>query len=264
MLLAIDIGNTNSVFAVFDGERLQGKWRLSSDARRTADEYAILLKELMALSGLVLKDISAVITSSVVPQTQFAIRQLCENYFRCKPLVVGQEGARMDIAIKTDSPQEVGADRLVNAIAAYSRYQQACIIIDFGTATTFDVVAGNGDYLGGMIAPGINLSLDALHRAAAKLPEVNIQKPEKVIGKSTVAAMQSGIYYGYLGLIEGNIMRIKSELAEGEVKVIATGGLAPLFAKATNVIDETDVELTLTGLMEIYMRNRGDNRRVYH
>lgn len=255
MLLAIDVGNTNIVFAVFAGEDVRGKWRLSTDARRTADEYAILLKELFALEGITFADIKNIIVSSVVPQSAYALKTLCKDYFGRKPMVVGKEGIKLGLAIKTDSPAEVGADRLVNAVAAFKKYKKACIVIDFGTATTFDVVDGKGDYLGGLIAPGINLSLDALHRAAAKLPEIGVEKPKQVIGKSTVSAMQSGIYYGYLGLIEGSITRIRKELKKN-LLTIATGGLAPLFAEATDAIDKADEDLTLYGLNEIYKRNK--------
>ena len=254
MLLAIDSGNTNIVFAVFEGEDLRGEWRSSSDARRTADEYGVWLAQLMQLSDLKPSDITDCVVATVVPETLFSLKTLCRKYFGCEPLVIGEPGVKLGLEVLADSPDEVGADRLVNAAAAHSRYGGPLIIIDFGTATTFDVVDDRGNYFGGVIAPGINLSLDALHMAAAKLPRVAVQKPVTVIGRRTVPAMLSGVYWGYMGLLEGLVSRIKEEYGEG-MKVIATGGLAPLFAEGTPIIDYLDQGLTLRGLSEIHQRN---------
>jgi type III pantothenate kinase len=257
MLLAIDSGNTNIVFAVYDGDARRGEWRSSSDAKRTADEYSVWLNQLMALDGLGTDDIDDAIIANVVPETQFSLKTLCRKYFGCDPLIVGEPGVDLGIEILVEVPDEVGADRLVNAVAAHRRYGGPLIIIDFGTATTFDVVDENGNYFGGVIAPGINLSLDALHSAAAQLPRVAVERPERVIGKHTVPAMMSGIYWGYIGLIEGLVARIIDEFGT-PMKVVATGGLAPLFAKGTEAIETLDLELTLRGLAEIHQRNSGE------
>lgn len=255
MLLAIDAGNTNTVFAIFEGEKLLGKWRMATDARRTADEYAVWLLQLMGTKKLAAKDVTQAIIATVVPQTLFALKTLCRQYMKADALVVGSEDVDVGMKVEVTTPSEVGADRLVNAVAARKQHGNGLIILDFGTATTFDVVSHKGTYAGGVIAPGINLSLEALHRAAAKLPNVAVTKPKRVIGKGTVTAMQSGIFYGYLGLIEGIISRIKAETGK-KMKVIATGGLAPLFAKSTTAIDELDEDLTIWGLREINARNR--------
>ena len=232
MLLTIDAGNTNIVFAVFEGETLRGEWRSSSDTRRTADEYGIWLAQLMALGDLKREAVDAAIIATVVPETLYSLKLLCRKYFHADPLIVGEPSVKLGIDVKVESPEEVGADRLVNAVGAHARHGGPLIVIDFGTATTFDVIDKDGNYRGGAIAPGINLSLDALHAAAAKLPRVAVQRPQSVIGRRTVGAMQSGIYWGYVGLIEGLTERIKEEFGE-DMKVIATGGLAPLFADAT-------------------------------
>jgi len=256
MLLAIDSGNTNIVFAVFDGDHLRGEWRTSTNAERTADELGVWLTQLLTIEGLRREDIHAAIIASVVPAMMFNLKTLCRRYFGCEPRVVGTDGVDLGLSILLDRPEEVGADRLVNAVAAHRRYQGALIVIDFGTATTFDVVDQSGNYCGGAIAPGINLSLEALHMAAAQLPRVAIGRPRQVIGKSTVPAMQSGIFWGYISLIEGLVRRIKDEYG-GEMTVVATGGLAPLFADASPVIDALDADLTLRGLLEIHRRNAG-------
>tara|TARA_Y100001970_G_C14259053_1_gene878017 strand:- start:2044 stop:2820 length:777 start_codon:yes stop_codon:yes gene_type:complete len=255
MLLAIDVGNTNTVFAVFVGDKLQGQWRAATDPRRTADEYAVWLGQLFESAGLDLNDIDASILSTVVPQGLFAVSDLCERYCGCKPIVVGDEGVSLGIDVHVDRPGEVGADRLVNAVGAYSNYDSALILIDFGTATTFDIIDQHGSYEGGVIAPGVNLSLEALHQAAAQLPRVAIRKPDMVIARSTVPAMESGIYWGYLGLIEGIVSRIKTDFQE-KMQVIATGGLAPLFANGTSSIDSVDADLTIRGLLAIYKLNK--------
>ncbi len=255
MLLAIDSGNTNIVFAVFDEEEKRAEWRSSSDSKRTADEYGVWLSQLMGLEGIERDAISDCIVATVVPESLYALKTLCRKYFHCEPLIVGEDGVDLGLAVLVGPADEVGADRLVNAGAAHRRYGGPLIVIDFGTATTFDVVDDDGNYFGGVIAPGINLSLDALHMAAAKLPRVAVQKPETVIGRGTVPAMLSGVYWGYVGLIEGLVARIKAEYGS-PMKVVATGGLAPLFAEATDEIEFLDGDLTLRGLAEIYRRNR--------
>ena len=254
MLLAIDSGNTNIVFAIYDGDERRGEWRSSSDAKRTADEYGVWLSQLMAIDGLRTQDVDAGIIANVVPETLFSLKTLCRKYFACDPLIVGEPEVELGIDILVDAPDEVGADRLVNAVAAHHRFGGPLIIIDFGTATTFDVVDEDGNYFGGVIAPGINLSLDALHAAAAQLPRVAVQRPKRVIGKQTVPAMMSGVYWGYIGLIEGLVARIGDDFG-APMKVVATGGLAPLFAEGTDAIEELDLELTLRGLAEIHQRN---------
>lgn len=256
MLLAIDSGNTNTVFAIFDDDgNVLGQWRASSTPERTADELGVWLMQLLALGDIECTSINSAIIATVVPTTLFGLKTLCRTYFDADPLVVGEQGVKLGIDVLLDQPQEVGADRLVNAISAHQRYGGPLIIVDFGTATTFDVVDGNGNYVGGVIAPGINLSQEALHMAAAKLPRVAICRPDRVIGKGTIEAMQSGIYWGYLSMIEGVAQRIGTEFG-ANMKVIATGGLAPLFAQSTDLIDCADGELTLRGLYAIYKLNR--------
>lgn len=256
MLLAIDSGNTNIIFAVYDeAERPRGSWRASTEARRTADEYAVWLTQLMALEGLRPADIDGAIIANVVPATMYALETLCRRYFRTEPLVIGEPGVELGLAVRIDRPEQVGEDRLVNAVAGHARFGGPLVIIDFGTATTFDVIAEDGAYEGGVIAPGVHLSLEALERAAAKLPRIAIRKPQRVIGKATAPAMESGAYWGYVGLIEGIVARVKAEYGR-PMKVIATGGLAPLFAPATPCIEEVDPELTLRGLRLIYRANR--------
>lgn len=254
MLLAIDIGNTNVVFAIFDGDTLRGEWRASSDVRRTADEYAVWLTQLMALHGLTRRDIDASIVASVVPEAVFNLVTLVTRYFNVSPQIIGDKNLKLGIGIKLDRPDEIGADRLVNAIAAKALLGAPVVVIDFGTATTFDVVDHDGDYAGGVIAPGINLSLQALYMAAAKLPRIAIKQTNTVIGTGTVSAMQSGIFWGYIGLIEGLLTRIRAEIGV-PLKTVATGGLAPLFATATPCFDVVDTDLTLTGLRLIHSRN---------
>ena len=257
MLLAIDCGNTNVVFAVFAGETTRGSWRISTDGQRTADEYAVWLTNLLAMERLTRADIDGAIIATVVPEALFDLQTLVRRYFGCEPLVVGDERVRLGITAAIDRPEEAGADRLVNALAASQRYCPPLIVIDFGTATTFDVVDRDGNYAGGAIAPGINLSLEALHMAAAKLPRVALKRPRQVIGKSTVPAMQSGVFWGYVGLIEGLVARIRTEFG-APMPVVATGGLAPLFGAATDAIDHLDPDLTLRGLALIYRANRSD------
>lgn len=257
MLLAIDSGNTNIVFAVFgDDGQVAGEWRSSTQANRTADEFGVWLLRVLEMAGIEPASITDAIIATVVPANLHALTQLCTRYFKATPLVIGQDGVDLGLVVKTDNPGEVGADRLVNAVAAVERYGAPLICVDFGTATTFDVIDAEGAYAGGAIAPGINLSLEALHMAAAKLPRVAVEKPAHVIGTSTVKAMQSGIYWGYVAMIEGMVQRIRIEYGADDMKVIATGGLAGMFAKATDVIGETDGDLTLRGLYAIFQRNR--------
>lgn len=254
MLLAIDSGNTNIVFAVFDGDTVRGEWRSSTTTDRTADEFGVWLTQLMSLADMKPKDIDAAIIATVVPATLFSLKTLCRKYFGIDPLVVGEPEVKLGLSVHLDRPEEVGADRLVNAVAAHKCYPGPLIVIDFGTATTFDVIDADGNYCGGAIAPGPNLSLEALHAAAAKLPRVAIGRPKQVIGKATVPAMQSGVFWGYIGLIEGLVARIQAEFG-ATMTVVATGGLAPLFNDATKVIQYIDSDLTLRGLLEIHRRN---------
>ena len=256
MLLAIEQGNTNTLFAVHDGAAWIAEWRSATESTRTADEYAVWLLQLLELEGLTLKDLTGCIISSVVPQSMFNLRNLSRRYLKVEPMVIG-ENVDLGIAINIEKPNEAGADRLVNAIGGFVQYGGPLIIIDSGTATTFDVVGPNGSFEGGVIAPGINLSMQALHTAAAKLPRVAIQRPQsnRVIGTDTVSAMQSGVYYGYIGLIDGLVERIKKEYAK-PMKVIATGGVASLFMGATLKIDHFDGDLTIRGMLEIWRRNK--------
>jgi type III pantothenate kinase len=254
MLLAINSGNTNTVFALFDGEQLKGVWKAAANHKRTGDEYAVWLTQLMALEGYWREDVSAVIVSNVVPAVTFNLKALCRRYFKTEPRFVGEDGVELGVKVLLDRPEEVGADRVVNAIGGKARFGAPLIVVDIGTATTFDVVDADGNYCGGAIAPGINLSLQALEMAAAKLPHVAIRRVDKVIGKSTVPAMQSGLFWGYVGLIEGLVSRIKAEFGQ-PMRVIATGGLAPLFEGATSVIEAVDPVLTLWGLRLIHERN---------
>jgi type III pantothenate kinase len=253
MLLAIDAGNTNVVFAVHDGAEWRGRWRIATRADRTSDEYAVWLMQLVQLQGLGLDAFKACIISSVVPQSIFNLRNLSRRYLKVEPLVIG-DNAELGIEVRIEKPSEAGADRLVNAIGGFMSYGGPLIIIDSGTATTFDVVGADGAFEGGVISPGVNLSMQALHTAAAKLPRVAIQRPERIIGKDTVEAMQAGVFWGYIGLIEGLISRIKQDYGH-PMKVIATGGIVSLFEGATDAIDVFDGDLTIRGMLEIYRRN---------
>lgn len=255
MLLAINANNTNTVFAVWDGDRLEGAWRTSTDVKRTADEYVVWLDHLLSLGGLSRDRISGAIVASVVPEANFNLDKLCKDYCASTPLMVGEETVELGVKALVERPEEVGADRLVNTVAVHDRYPGAAIVVDFGTATTFDVVDEDGNYRGGVIAPGINLSLHALEAAAAKLPSVPIRRTSEVIGTSTVACMQSGIFWGYVGLIEGLVTRIKAEFGV-PMRVIATGGLAPLFENSSPMIEKVDGTLMLWGLRLVYARNR--------
>jgi type III pantothenate kinase len=253
MLLAIEQGNTNTLFAVHDGQSWIAQWRAATNSSRTADEYAVWLSQLLAMAGLQMGAMDACIISSVVPQSIFNLRNLARRYLHVEPLVVG-DNADLGIEVRIDKPSEAGADRLVNAIGAHVAYPGDLIVIDSGTATTFDVIGADGGFEGGVIAPGINLSMEALHTAAAKLPRVAIQKPQRILGKDTVGAMQSGVFWGYVALIEGLIIRLKAEWGK-PMTVVATGGVASLFHGATVAIDRFDSDLTIRGLLEIHRRN---------
>ncbi len=254
MLLAIDAGNTNIVFAVHDGREIRAEWRAVTETTRTADEWAVMLGPLLQLNGLSFGDIDSAIIATVVPAALFDLRLLCRRYVKCEPLVIGDPDVDLGIKIHTDRPEAVGADRLVNTVSAHASYKGALIVVDFGTATTFDIVAENGDYEGGVIAPGVNLSAQALHQAAAMLPRVAVARTQSVIGKDTVPAMQSGLYWGYISLVEGIVARIKEEYGK-PMTVIGTGGLANLFFKQTPVIEHLDPDLTIRGLIMIHVRN---------
>ncbi|MCW3475210.1 type III pantothenate kinase [Limobrevibacterium gyesilva] len=253
MLLVVDAGNTNVVVAVHDGAQWRGIWRVATDPQRTSDEYAVWLLTLLNLSGVKREEVSAAVIGTVVPAALYHLRRLCRDWFDVEPLIAR---ATLDwgFDIKVDNPEEVGADRLLNALAGHRTYGGPLVVIDFGTATTFDVVDRDGAYLGGVIAPGINLSIEALHRAAARLPRIGIGRPQAVIGRGTVSAMQSGIYWGYVAMIEGLVARIQTEYG-GRLKVIATGGLAPLLAEGTTVIGHINPDLTLDGLRMLAERN---------
>jgi type III pantothenate kinase len=249
MLLAIDVGNTNLVFALVDGDEIKTRWRIATDPRRTADEYAVWLHQLLELEGYGRDDVDKVIIGTVVPRALHNLEVLSSKYFGVKPLVAGQDPVEWPIAFDVEEPQSVGADRALNAIAAHAKHPNDLIVIDFGTATTFDVVDFSGAYKGGIIAPGINLSLDALVSAAAKLPRIAIAAPtdESVVGRTTETQMLIGVYWGYVAMIEGLVTRLKAEIGR-PVKVVATGGLAILFDKNTDVFDVIEPDLTIQGL----------------
>lgn len=261
MLLVIDAGNTNIVFAVHDGATVRAEWRAVTETTRTADEYAVMLLPLLQLQGLNITDIDSAIIATVVPAALFDLKLLCRRYFKCEPMVVGDPDVYLGINVHTHRPGAVGADRLVNAIAAHASHDGALIVVDFGTATTFDVVSANGDYEGGVIAPGANLSAEALHQAAAMLPRVAVQRTQAVIGKDTEPAMQSGLFWGYIGLVEGLVARIKAEYGQ-PMTVIATGGLARVFFNQTPAIDFLDPDLTIRGLVLIHARNAASQASV--
>lgn len=254
MLLCIDTGNTNTVFSVWDGTRFLSVWRISTDHRRTADEYFTWLSTLMALQKLQL-DITDCIISSTVPRVVFNLRVLCHRYFDTRPMVVGRPDCLLPVAPRVDPGTTVGPDRLVNTVGAFDRHGPDLIVVDFGTATTFDVVDTDGAYVGGVIAPGVNLSLEALHMGAASLPHVDITMPGRVIGTNTVACIQSGIFWGYVGLVEGVVGKIREERGL-PMKVIATGGLAPLFEQGFDLFDAIEDDLTMHGLRLIHDYNK--------
>ncbi len=249
MLLAIDCGNTNTVFSIWNGTKFIATWRIASDHKKTADEYFVWLSSLMLLTKVEAKITEAII-SSTVPRVVFNLRVLCDRYFGCRPLVVGKPGCKLPVAPRVDQGTTVGPDRLVNTVGGFDRHGGDLIVVDFGTATTFDVVDSDGAYIGGVIAPGVNLSLEALHMAAAALPHVDVAKPLKAIGTNTVACMQSGVYWGYIGLIEVIVREVRRE-RDRPMKVIATGGLASLFAQGTELFHSIEDDLTMHGLVLI-------------
>ena len=255
MLLAIDTGNTNTLFAIHDGKDWVVEWRIATNATRTADEYAVWFHQLMEMQGFKFSDIEACVISTVVPQSLFNMRNLARRHLNVDPIIIGEDGVEIGIGIRNVNPKEVGADRLVTALGATKRYKGNLIIIDSGTATTFDVVSEDKHFEGGIIAPGINLSVKALHEAAAQLPRIEIKKPEKVIGTDTVGAMQSGIFWGYIGLIDGLVRKIIEEDGR-EFTVIGTGGVASLFKDASETIQHYDSNLTIDGLYEIWRLNK--------
>jgi len=256
MLLTIDVGNTNTKFAVYDGAAWRGQWRVSTDSTRTADEYAPWLAQLFEFAGMRFEDMTACIISNVVPQATFNLRNLARRYLNAEPMVVGEAGVNLGIEVRIDKPGEAGADRLVNAVGAFIAYGGPAVIIDSGTATTFDVIGPDGGFEGGVIAPGFNLALQALHTAAARLPRVEIRDPGRIIGRDTVSAMQAGIFWGYAELIDGLVRRIRAEYGQ-PMKTIATGGVASLFEGASETIDIFDQDITSRGLLEIFRRNGG-------
>lgn len=257
MLLVIDVGNTNTVFALHSGTDWISSWRSATDATRTADDYAVWLGTLMRMEGLELSRITGCIISSVVPQAKFNFRNLSRRYFDAEPMFIGEPETKLGVPIRIRRPEQVGADRLVAAIGAHILYEGSKLVIDSGTATTFDLVGPDGGFEGGIISPGINLSMRALHDAAAQLPRIAIQKPPQVIGQDTVSAMQSGVFWGYVDLIDGLVNRVKEEYS-GSLKVIATGGVASLFEGASETIDHFDQSLMEVGLLEVYRRNKKD------
>ena len=255
MLFVIDIGNTNIVLGLYEGDDLFESWRIGTKNSRTADEYGILIKELLTFSNVDSDSITDIIISSVVPPLESTIFEMAQKYFNIKPLIVGP-GLKSGISILYDNPKEVGADRIVNAVAALNKYGSPLIIVDFGTATTFDLITEKGEYGGGVIAPGIGISVEALFQRASKLTRVDLVRPKNVIGRNTVNSIQSGIIFGYVGLVDGIVARMKNE-AGVSARVLATGGLASLIAKESSSIDEVVENLTLEGLKIIYETNRG-------
>ena len=254
MLLAIDAGNTNIVFALYEGEKMRAQWRAVTQVSRTSDEYAVWFSQLLALEGLSFSDLDAAIIATVVPAVLFDLRDFCRKYLKTEPLLVGDPALNLGPKPQVDRPETVGADRLCNTVAAHERYKGAAIVVDFGTATNFDIVSQEGAFDGSVIAPGANLSIEALHQAAALLPRVAIHRAQKVIGRDTVSSMQSGVYWGYVGLITGLINGIKKEYGE-PMTVVATGGLSHLFRPDIPAIDHVDPDLTMRGLMLIHARN---------
>lgn len=256
MLLAINANNTNTKFAVIEGETIRGQWRIGTNPVCTDDEYAVWLSQLMSLGGIGREDINAAAIASVVPRANFELCALCREYFGVAPMVIGDPTISLGIEVLIDRPSEAGADRLMNAVGAHKQYGGPLIVVDFGTGTTLDVIDNHGNYVGGIIAPGIHLSVDALYEAAAKLPHIAVERPDRVIGRNTVDAMKSGVFWGYVGLVEGLIGRVRMEFGVPDMRAVATGGLARLFADSIETIDSTEPDLTLMGLCETYRRNR--------
>ncbi|HEV2500524.1 MAG TPA: type III pantothenate kinase [Terriglobia bacterium] len=259
MLLVIDVGNTNTVLGVYAGADLRGHWRLSTNREQTADEYGILIRNLLSLDGMQASSIKHVMVASVVPPLNTLLEEMAAKYFRLKPVFLGP-GTRTGMAILYDNPQDVGADRIANAVAAYEKLGGPCVVVDFGTAVTFDVVSARGEYLGGLIAPGIGVAAEALFQRAARLPRVEIREPETVIGSNTIGSMQSGLYYGAIGLVDGILDRLFTVLGK-TTKIVATGGQAQLVAAASKYELPVDSSLTLEGLRIIYERHATSTRR---
>ncbi len=254
MLLVIDIGNTHTVIGVFDGERLKRDWRINSDKKKTADEYGVLIQSIFNSSGLGLNEFHAVIIASVVPPLLQTFQAFCEKYLGLTPVVVGPD-IKTGMPILIDNPSEVGADRIVNGVAAFHQVRQACIVVDFGTATTFDCISSAGEYIGGVIMPGIGISMEALFQMTSKLPRVEITRPKTVIGKNTEDCMQAGIFFGYVSMVEGMVKRITKEMG-GKVYVMATGGIAEQIGRESKSIKKVDKMLTLKGLQLLYQLNQ--------
>ena len=259
MLLVIDTGNTNTLFAIHDGTDWAGQWRIATDPARTADEYAVWFYQLLQMAELDFAAIEGCVISTVVPQSLFNLRNLARRHMKIEPIIVGEPGVDLAMAVRLPNPEQVGADRLVNALGAAVRYDGPLILIDSGTATTFDIVSADRHFEGGIIAPGINLSMRALHEAAAQLPRIEIKRPESVIGRDTVSAMQSGVFWGYIGLIDGLVRRIQRE-DERDFTVVGTGGVASLFEGASETIEHYDADLTIRGLHEIWKLNHNDKK----
>lgn len=253
MILVMDVGNTNIVLGVYEGDELKYHWRVGTSRKKSEDEYGMFISNLLTHVGLEFKDIDGIILSSVVPPLMFPLEKMCEKYFNVKPLVIGP-GIKTGLNIKTENPREVGADRIVNAVAALHEYASPLIIVDFGTATTYCYIDEQNHYLGGAISPGIGISTEALYTNAAKLPRIEIMRPDNVVGKNTVSAMQAGIFYGYVGQVEGIVQRMKEQFGTNPT-VIATGGLAHLIGEESSIIDVVDPFLTLKGLQLIYRKN---------
>jgi type III pantothenate kinase len=261
MIFVMDVGNTNIVLGVFEGEKLLSYWRMGTDKNKTSDEFGMFILNLFHYKNIDIDKIEAVVISSVVPPIMYTIEHAIRKYFKLEPMIVGP-GIKTGINIKTENPREVGADRIVNAVAAYENYKCPLIIVDFGTATTFCAVSSKGEYLGGAICPGITISAEALYQKAAKLPRIDLAKPDNIIGKNTVHSMHSGLVYGYIGQVDYIVKRMKKEMGEEKIKVIATGGLARLIASESMEIDEVESLLSLKGLRIIYDKNRNSIQKL--